>query len=120
MPADLVSFIDVLFCLQLFQPCVKKDFLIIGSALARQFVLFESIREISLCGIDSRSSVVHQPIVGIFLLLGVDVRLALAFAILSRSLLIIEDLIGVPQIARSAQLGLFATKRLVSRVEQPL
>ena len=59
-------------------------------------------------------------IVGIFLLLGVDVRLALAFAILSRSLLIIEDLIGVPQIARSAQLGLFASKRLVSRVEQPL
>ena len=54
-------------------------------------------------------------IVGIFLLLGVDIRLALAFAILSRSLLIIEDLIGVPQIARSAQLGLFATTKLVSR-----
>lgn len=51
-------------------------------------------------------------VVGIFLLLGVDIRLALAFAILSRALLIIEDLIGVPQIARSAQLGLFAsTKR---------
>ncbi len=54
-------------------------------------------------------------IVGIFLLLGVDIRLALAFAILSRGLLILEDLIGVPQIARSAQLGLFATTRLVSR-----
>ncbi len=53
-------------------------------------------------------------IVGIFLLLGVDIRLALAFAILSRALLIIEDLIGVPQIARSANLGLFATTKLVS------
>jgi hypothetical protein len=48
-------------------------------------------------------------IVGIFLLLGVNVPLALAFAILSRSLLVIEDLAGVPQVARSAQLGLFAT-----------
>jgi len=48
-------------------------------------------------------------VVGIFLLLGVDIRLALAFAILSRALLIIEDLFGVPQIARSAQMGLLAT-----------
>jgi hypothetical protein len=54
-------------------------------------------------------------IVGIFLLLGVDIRLALAFAILSRALLIIEDLIGVPQIAKSTQLGLFATTRLIGR-----
>ena len=54
-------------------------------------------------------------IVGIFLLLGVDIRLALAFALLSRALLIIEDLIGVPQIARSANLGLFATTRRVPR-----
>jgi uncharacterized protein (TIRG00374 family) len=54
-------------------------------------------------------------IVGIFLLLRVDVRLALAFAILSRSLLIVEDLIGVPQIARSAELGFFATGKLVAR-----
>ena len=54
-------------------------------------------------------------IVGIFLLLGVDIRLALAFAILSRALLIIQDLIGVPQIAQSAQLGFFATKRLMYR-----
>jgi uncharacterized protein (TIRG00374 family) len=53
-------------------------------------------------------------IVGIFLLLGVDVKLALAFAILSRILLIVEDLVGVPQIAKSAQLGLFATTRLLS------
>jgi uncharacterized protein (TIRG00374 family) len=54
-------------------------------------------------------------IVGVFLLLGIDIRLALVFAILSRALLIIEDLIGVPQIAKSAQHGLFATTRLVQR-----
>lgn len=59
-------------------------------------------------------------IVGIFLLLGVNVPLALAFAILSRSLLVIEDLVGVPQIARSAQLGLFATRKLVARSGQPV
>jgi uncharacterized protein (TIRG00374 family) len=41
-------------------------------------------------------------VVGIFLLLGVDIRPALAFAILSRALLIVEDLVGVPQIAKSA------------------
>jgi len=58
-------------------------------------------------------------IVGIFLLLGVDIRLALAFALVSRALLIVEDLIGVPQIAKSAQLGLFASK-LVTRSTQPL
>jgi len=52
-------------------------------------------------------------IVGIFLLLGVDIRLALAFAILSRALLIVEDLIGVPQIARSIRSGLFATTRRI-------
>jgi len=43
-------------------------------------------------------------IVGIFVLLGVDVRLALAFAILSRGILIVEDLIGVPQIAKTTHL----------------
>jgi uncharacterized protein (TIRG00374 family) len=59
-------------------------------------------------------------IVGIFLLLGVDARLALGFAILSRALLIIQDLVGVPQIAKSAQLGLFATKRLMYSSGQPL
>jgi hypothetical protein len=48
-------------------------------------------------------------IVGIFLLLGVDIRLALAFAILSRGILILEDLVGVPQIARTTQWHLFAT-----------
>jgi len=57
-------------------------------------------------------------IVGIFLLLGVDIRLALGFAILSRVLLIIEDLLGVPQIARSAQGGLFATTKLMRRTDQ--
>jgi len=59
-------------------------------------------------------------IVGIFLLLGVDRRLALGFAILSRALLIIQDLIGVPQIAKSTQFGLFATKKLMARSGQPL
>jgi len=54
-------------------------------------------------------------IVGIFLLLGVDIRLALAFAVLSRALLILQDLIGVPQIAGSTQHGLFATTKLVTR-----
>jgi hypothetical protein len=54
--------------------------------------------------------------VGIFLLLGVDVRVALAFAILSRSLLVVEDLVGVLQIAKSTQSELFATTRLVPRI----
>jgi uncharacterized protein (TIRG00374 family) len=54
-------------------------------------------------------------IVGVFLLLGVDLRLALAFAILSRVLLIFEDLVGVPQIAKSAQRGLLATTRLIPK-----
>ena len=54
-------------------------------------------------------------IVGIFLLLGVDIRLALAFAILSRVLVIFEDLIGIPQIAKSAQRGLLATTRLIPK-----
>jgi len=57
-------------------------------------------------------------IVGIFLLLGVDIRLALAFAVLSRALLILQDLIGVPQIAGSTQRGLFATRKLVIRSGQ--
>jgi uncharacterized protein (TIRG00374 family) len=54
-------------------------------------------------------------IVGIFLLLGIDIRLALAFAILSRVLVIFEDLIGIPQIAKSAQRGLLATTRLIPK-----
>jgi uncharacterized protein (TIRG00374 family) len=48
-------------------------------------------------------------IVGFFLLIGVDIRLALAFAILSRGILIIEDLVGVPQIARTTQWHVFST-----------
>jgi uncharacterized protein (TIRG00374 family) len=58
-------------------------------------------------------------IVGIFLLLGVDIKLALAFAILARALLIVEDLAGVPQIAKSAQLGLFATTKRVASAQLP-
>ncbi len=54
-------------------------------------------------------------IVGILLLLGIDAKVALAFAVLSRVLLIVEDLIGVPQIAKSTQHGLFATAQIVTR-----
>jgi uncharacterized protein (TIRG00374 family) len=54
-------------------------------------------------------------IVGIFLLLGTDIRLALSFALLSRALLIIEDLIGVPQIVKLTERGFFVTTRLVSQ-----
>jgi uncharacterized protein (TIRG00374 family) len=46
-------------------------------------------------------------VVGVFVLLGVDIRLALAFAILSRGILIFEDLAGVPQIARTTNWHLF-------------
>jgi len=41
-------------------------------------------------------------IVGIFSLLGVSTTLAGAFAIVARALLILEDLVGVPQIVRSS------------------
>ena len=50
-------------------------------------------------------------IVGIFTLMGIDFRLAGAFALLSRGLLIVEDLIGVPQIARSTSGLVFSKKR---------
>jgi len=49
-------------------------------------------------------------IVGIFALLGVASAPAGVFALLSRVLLIVEDLIGVPQIAKSAS-GLFLSKK---------
>jgi uncharacterized protein (TIRG00374 family) len=49
-------------------------------------------------------------IVGIFTLIGVDVGIAGAFALLSRALLIVEDLIGVPQIAKSTS-GLIFSKK---------
>jgi uncharacterized protein (TIRG00374 family) len=54
-------------------------------------------------------------IVGVFLLLDVKLQLAVVFAILARGLLIIEDLFGVPQIARSAQSGLLATTKIVQK-----
>jgi uncharacterized protein (TIRG00374 family) len=40
-------------------------------------------------------------IVGVFVLLGMSMPQALAFALLSRALLIVEDLVGVPQVAKS-------------------
>jgi uncharacterized protein (TIRG00374 family) len=52
-------------------------------------------------------------IVGIFILLGVNVQTALVFALLSRALLVIEDLIGLPQIARSTQHGIRTRVRQV-------
>ena len=58
-------------------------------------------------------------IVGIFLLLRVDLRHAAVFAILTRGLLIVEDLLGVPQIAKTAQLGLFATTKRQAPMSQP-
>jgi uncharacterized membrane protein YbhN (UPF0104 family) len=57
----------------------------------------------------------ESAIVGVFLLLGVKLQLAVVFAILARGLLIIEDLFGVPQIARSAQSGLLATTKIVQK-----
>lgn len=59
-------------------------------------------------------------VVGIFLILGVSKPPALAFALLARALLIIEDLAGVPLIAKSASLGLSATtKRGVPSAPDP-
>ena len=50
-------------------------------------------------------------IVGVFVLLGMSMPQALAFALLSRVLLIVEDLVGVPQVAKSAsRLVLFRKK----------
>jgi uncharacterized protein (TIRG00374 family) len=49
-------------------------------------------------------------IVGIFSLIGIPVATATAFALLSRGLLIIEDLIGVPQIVKSTSL-IFSRKK---------
>ena len=57
-------------------------------------------------------------IVGIFTLVGISSAPAGAFALLSRVLLIIEDLIGVPQITRSAS-GLFSAHKTDS-VEQQI
>ena len=49
-------------------------------------------------------------IIGILGLLGVPVELAGAFALLARGLLIIEDLVGVPQIVKSTNL-IFTRKK---------
>jgi glycosyltransferase 2 family protein len=49
-------------------------------------------------------------IIGILGLLGVPVGLAAAFALLARGLLIVEDLIGVPQIVKSTSL-IFSRKK---------
>jgi uncharacterized membrane protein YbhN (UPF0104 family) len=55
-------------------------------------------------------------IVGVLLLLGIDARVALVFAILTRILLIVEDLIGVPLIAKSTQHGISATAKIMGRL----
>jgi hypothetical protein len=47
-------------------------------------------------------------IVGVFYVLGVAQPLALAFALLSRVLLVVEDLAGVPQIAKSTSILVFS------------
>ena len=53
-------------------------------------------------------------IVGILYLLGVDLKIGLAFAILARTLLILEDLIGIYPISKS---GVKALKTISLRVE---
>jgi uncharacterized protein (TIRG00374 family) len=49
-------------------------------------------------------------IVGVFVLLGMSTPQALAFALLSRVLLIVEDLIGVPQIVKSTSILVFSRR----------
>ncbi len=48
--------------------------------------------------------------VGVFLLLGISTDVGFAFALLSRVLLITEDLVGVPQIAKSTSSLVFSRK----------
>jgi uncharacterized protein (TIRG00374 family) len=57
-------------------------------------------------------------IIGIFTLVGVDIGVAGAFALLSRGLLIVEDLIGVPQIAKSTS-GLVLRQKHDTTEPQP-
>jgi uncharacterized protein (TIRG00374 family) len=52
-------------------------------------------------------------IVGVFVLLGMSMPQALAFALLSRVLLIVEDLVGVPQVAKSTSRLVFFRKTSV-------
>ncbi|MGC8850344.1 MAG: hypothetical protein ACP5QI_07725, partial [Candidatus Bathyarchaeia archaeon] len=54
-------------------------------------------------------------IVGVLYLLGVDLKVGLAFAILARTLLIIEDLIGIYPISK---IGVKAFKTISLRVER--
>jgi len=57
-------------------------------------------------------------IVAVFTVLGMDPGQAVAFALLSRVLLIVEDLVGVPQIAKSTS-GLVFSKKRGSDEKQP-
>lgn len=52
----------------------------------------------------------ESAIVAVFVLLGMSTQQALAFALLSRVLLIVEDLVGVPQIAKSTSSLVFSRK----------
>ena len=57
-------------------------------------------------------------IVGVFVLLGMSMPQALAFALLSRVLLIVEDLIGVPQVVKSTSSLVFFRKTSVDESHQ--
>jgi uncharacterized protein (TIRG00374 family) len=52
----------------------------------------------------------ESAIVAVFVLLGMSTQQALAFALLSRVLLIVEDLVGVPQIAKSTSSLVFSRR----------
>jgi hypothetical protein len=52
-------------------------------------------------------------VVGVFLLLGISTDVGFAFALLSRVLLITEDLVGLPQIAKSTSSLVFSRKTMV-------
>lgn len=54
-------------------------------------------------------------IVAVFVLLGMSMPQALAFALLSRVLLIVEDLAGVPQIVKSTSSLVFSRKTVVDK-----
>jgi glycosyltransferase 2 family protein len=57
-------------------------------------------------------------IVGVFVLLGMSMPQALAFALLSRVLLIVEDLVGVPQVAKSTSRIVFFRKTPVDEANK--
>jgi uncharacterized protein (TIRG00374 family) len=54
-------------------------------------------------------------VVGVFLLLGISTDVGFAFALLSRVLLITEDLVGAPQIAKSTSSLVFSRKTVVDK-----